>query len=539
MAGPYPSNGVIIGGGTIRMSRTADASADETVLGGDSRVAGGMLRSRWPLNPKDYGAVGDGTTHPLSGYYASLAAARVVYPHATALTNEIDWAATQLCLDMAETTRQSVHSPAGVFLTDQTFNVPSGVVWNGQGGCAGVGGSRTEFKATTVGMLVIKMQSLSKISDIGVNGDYKAAWGIMGLGLKDSLWKVFVTSCTKNGITLASTQNAVLIEPTIYYCENALVLLNGARNNVIVGISTASTETWYGGDYSQTKGVLYKIITTDPSGFGYPVVLSQPGGNDRNHFYGGIIENHCFGIVAEDDGLSGLTVIHQRSSYDGVEFSIGSDESSVPIKLIPAFSGEIHFNSCQLGWNGAAYPLASGPSPCRLLFTGSTLLNGGSDLVLRGCTDVPTNLLQTLNLDMSDEVNPVLGSSGSEFVLSGATGVFGSDKKWTLTRTGSVGLLSCGPRGILGGQAPSAVANTMHNTAVLIRARFVIHSITGGTTICASAAYSVAPWRRALQDCGVGPHDITFLATGLESGGIDFTFTCTSVVISSLKLEYA
>lgn len=46
MAGPYPSNGVILGSGTIRMSRTSDAAPDETVLGGDSR----MLNARTPIS---------------------------------------------------------------------------------------------------------------------------------------------------------------------------------------------------------------------------------------------------------------------------------------------------------------------------------------------------------------------------------------------------------------------------------------------------------------------------------------------------------
>jgi hypothetical protein len=47
----------------------------------------------------NFGAVGDGTTHPLSERYASLEAAQTVYPHATALTDEIDWCAWQAASD--------------------------------------------------------------------------------------------------------------------------------------------------------------------------------------------------------------------------------------------------------------------------------------------------------------------------------------------------------------------------------------------------------------------------------------------------------
>jgi hypothetical protein len=43
----------------------------------------------------------DGTSHPLSTYYSTLAAAQALYPHATALTDETDWAALQLAVNSA------------------------------------------------------------------------------------------------------------------------------------------------------------------------------------------------------------------------------------------------------------------------------------------------------------------------------------------------------------------------------------------------------------------------------------------------------
>lgn len=61
-----------------------------------SAVIGASFRA-----PMMYGAIGDGTSHPLSERYASLAAAQAVYPHATALTQTIDWAAIQACSNAA------------------------------------------------------------------------------------------------------------------------------------------------------------------------------------------------------------------------------------------------------------------------------------------------------------------------------------------------------------------------------------------------------------------------------------------------------
>ena len=45
------------------------------------------------VNVKDFGAIGDGALHPLSERYATLAEAQVVYPFATSLAQQIDWAA--------------------------------------------------------------------------------------------------------------------------------------------------------------------------------------------------------------------------------------------------------------------------------------------------------------------------------------------------------------------------------------------------------------------------------------------------------------
>ena len=52
-------------------------------------------KNREALTPFDFGAIGDGTYHPLSERYATLALAQAQYPHVTELTDSIDWAALQ------------------------------------------------------------------------------------------------------------------------------------------------------------------------------------------------------------------------------------------------------------------------------------------------------------------------------------------------------------------------------------------------------------------------------------------------------------
>lgn len=48
---------------------------------------------------KGFGAIGDGASHPLSAFYPTLAAAQVLYPFVTSLTEEIDGAAIQAAID--------------------------------------------------------------------------------------------------------------------------------------------------------------------------------------------------------------------------------------------------------------------------------------------------------------------------------------------------------------------------------------------------------------------------------------------------------
>jgi hypothetical protein len=62
------------------------------------------------VSVKDYGAIGDGTLHPLSERYNTLADAQKKYPHARSLNDSIDWAALQQAVN-----NFSKHSPKNYF----------------------------------------------------------------------------------------------------------------------------------------------------------------------------------------------------------------------------------------------------------------------------------------------------------------------------------------------------------------------------------------------------------------------------------------
>lgn len=90
------------GGGHLRFLKDSVIAADGVTV---YKVAGGRLsRDGWSvfgINPRWCGAIGDNTSHPLSERYSTLTAAQAVYPHAVALSDELDWAAFQNAFNVA------------------------------------------------------------------------------------------------------------------------------------------------------------------------------------------------------------------------------------------------------------------------------------------------------------------------------------------------------------------------------------------------------------------------------------------------------
>lgn len=101
--------------------------------------------------------IGNGNSKPLSAHFGSLAAAQAVFPAATALTDEMDWAATQSTIDAvaASTARTGwVYSPTGLYICNKTIRFPTyhstypgtSVNWKGDSGPIGAeGGWATEY----------------------------------------------------------------------------------------------------------------------------------------------------------------------------------------------------------------------------------------------------------------------------------------------------------------------------------------------------------------------------------------------------------
>jgi|GEM_PF-5752283 len=86
-----------------------------------------------------YGAIGDGTNHPLSERFDTLAEAQALYPHATALTDEIDWAAIQAALNTAkkDAVTTAIRVPRGDYVINQALRAEiDGLQLRGLGGAS-------------------------------------------------------------------------------------------------------------------------------------------------------------------------------------------------------------------------------------------------------------------------------------------------------------------------------------------------------------------------------------------------------------------
>lgn len=127
------------------------------------------------LSVKDFGAIGDGSSHPLSGVTLlgnvnvtgwTLAQWQTIYPHATALTNELDWCAIQAAVNYAWSLSPvlgHVWLPGGKYMIDQ----PITSVANGDYVHISGEGIRSTWIVATGAITMLKL-SRNLVSDGGV-----------------------------------------------------------------------------------------------------------------------------------------------------------------------------------------------------------------------------------------------------------------------------------------------------------------------------------------------------------------------------------
>lgn len=105
------------GNGAAYLGQGENLLLDTALSGAIRRTIGSVVLDT--ANAKDWGATGDGTLHPLSEMFSTLAMAQLVYPHATSLTNSRDWAAIQGILNAGK----NCYVPQGWYKSTGTLAV--------------------------------------------------------------------------------------------------------------------------------------------------------------------------------------------------------------------------------------------------------------------------------------------------------------------------------------------------------------------------------------------------------------------------------
>ncbi len=168
---------------------------------------------------KAYGAIADGSSHPLSGFFGSLAAAQAAYPNGgvAALTQEID-ACALLQLDHDYAGKERILDP-GNYLVDQmisfgttpgaggTNRVPGGVV-RGAGGAASGNGTRIIAKPGSGLTAVVALDAAScNYENFTADANNYTLGGATtaissGTGATHAIWarSCVISTCTNLGV---------------------------------------------------------------------------------------------------------------------------------------------------------------------------------------------------------------------------------------------------------------------------------------------------------------------------------------------------
>jgi hypothetical protein len=212
----------------------------------------------------DFGAVNDGTSHPLSAFYGTLASAQAKYPHATALANEIDWAAMQLAVNSLPTGGGRAFLPVGggyKFHSAASLALRDNVTLEGEkmgrryNGTSDWQGSFIDATATTSGTVRVIAANAGNLNNIGierlgirigtVSSDAAAFSGVQGIAIQS-----FVNRCVLRDVTIEGGQNGVSIKDSTEIRLEGVHCVNIRNRGLDISGNSTSNVLVLGGLYS-------------------------------------------------------------------------------------------------------------------------------------------------------------------------------------------------------------------------------------------------------------------------------------------------
>ena len=243
-----------ITGGNTRRTTVGDiitTAATFTQSGTGAVVRTVAAKARDTIHAKDFGWIGDGTSHPLSGIYGSLAAAQADYPHVTSLSQEIDWAALQAAINLFSNGRAA--TAAGQIEIEGVGLINEYLVYGGSaayslnmigkdGGSGGIA-QGTALKWTgTVGKSMLVFMGASRGEIKGIN-----LWGENGVGLENCIHlasNVTVNTTLSAGVSAGSSVVATPASMSEIAVGTALAIDAGGAQFEVVYVDAIDATTF-------------------------------------------------------------------------------------------------------------------------------------------------------------------------------------------------------------------------------------------------------------------------------------------------------
>lgn len=460
------------------------------------------------VSVKDFGAVGDGVTDDTLAIQAAI-----TYCKASKTKN--------------------LTIPAGVYLVSSTLDFDvlkvfgEGVQW--QSGLA------TELRANASNILVAKIGSSGRLSNLVVNGNNLALWGLMVGGARSTLDSIEVVRCTEYGCIFNAAQNCAIYNLNCRFNYYGLVLANGTRNcNFYNFTSSIETGPSYGGATAAMRNIVFLVDITNPHGFGLSTSVTTVG-NDRNNFFGGISETFAANpdyVLETRNPNSWVGQAAHSNAFYGYEFT----GSKGLFQTDSTFTGTFLLYNCALLAGSDSVAMGSGTTGT-IMFHGNTYFNGSANFSNRGITQ-KTNLANSFYISSNELVSPTVGV---DYYLEGggSTVAFNSTTK-TFSVSGGTSVQGVGLILRYPGEGNTTVSGiTSRTIKPVYRITYNVANIVGGSgTVSVYAPLNGSPWRRKIADVSAGAGQLLYKCQGDEGGGVAFTLNgATSFDVSDIKVD--
>lgn len=337
--------------------------------------------SDFAVNATQLAVLGNGASKPLSNYYVSLAAAQVDYPHATALTDQLDWAVGQAAINAAVTQSKRLAWGPGTYYRGTNTFTTAAVVGNltilGAGPTTRItalaGSITSTFSIALTGASNVILSDLTIEGPTGLafdNGTHGVIWISGGLTHTFTVTRVTITGTHDHGI-LNSGGGTVRVDHCYIESTDVSVAMFESTNAVDAGGATFSAT---GGKWSTPNGDLtsagsvglyihphipYILTGVTFKTFGrYGVYQNGSPGNARAY------------AICSGCSFIGCEVAQTKST--GPSLFTGCQVSGTSSNLGSSLGGIVTFTNCAIEDNILIY----GPiTPSHITITDCTFLN--------------------------------------------------------------------------------------------------------------------------------------------------------------------